>query len=433
MATESQRAALDRMTRALHLSGAAVLEFEDLGADDPLAADAPAYYSDRVCRLLGRDGDVPPVVGTWLAAVHPDDRDKLRVVRREQLLTAGAATFEYRVQVGGATRWWQEQSEATSTRPGRASLVAVVRDITDERAEQEEVRRSVELLRQTQAAGAVGGWEVDLVNNTLYWTEETHRLHEVPPGFVPDLATAIDFYAPEHVPIISAAVERCMQGEPYDVQLEIVTFLGNRRHVQAAGVPFFEDGKLTRLYGIFRDITEQRRREDELQAQIEIIARQDSAIRQLSTPIIQLWDDILTLPLLGTIDAARAAHIMERLLGEVTRTRALRHPRPHRRRGPRRDHRRPPAPPRPRRRPAGRPRRPVRPPARRRRRPHLVRRRARGRRHLPQPARGPAALPAGRPGPPPGSGAFGHVVAAMTPRTCPDGHVSRASRITAPA
>ncbi|MFZ6178674.1 STAS domain-containing protein [Nannocystis pusilla] len=322
MATESQRAALDRMTRALHLSGAAVLEFEDLGADDPLAADAPAYYSDRVRRLLGRDGDVPPVVGTWLAAVHPDDRDKLRVVRREQLLTAGAATFEYRVQVGGATRWWQEQSEATSTRPGRASLVAVVRDITDERAEQEEVRRSVELLRQTQAAGAVGGWEVDLVNNTLYWTEETHRLHEVPRGFVPDLATAINFYAPEHVPIISAAVERCMRGEPYDVQLEIVTFLGNRRHVQAAGVPFFEDGKLTRLYGIFRDITEQRRREDELRAQIEIIARQDSAIRQLSTPIIQLWDDILTLPLLGTIDAARAAHIMERLLGEVTRTRA---------------------------------------------------------------------------------------------------------------
>ncbi|WAS90318.1 STAS domain-containing protein [Nannocystis punicea] len=317
-----QRVALDRMTRALHLSGVAVFEFEDLGADDPLAADAPAYYSDRVCSLLGRHGDVPPVVGTWLAALHPDDRERVRLARREQLLTAGAAKLEYRVLVGDAVRWWQEQSEAAATRPGRASLVAVVRDITDERAEQEDVRRSVELLHQTQAAAAVGGWEVDLATNALYWTDETRRLHEAPPGFVPDVAGGINFYAPEHVPLISAAFDRCTRGEPYDVQLDIITCLGNRRHVQAAGVPYYEDGKLTRIYGIFRDITEQRRREDELRAQIEIIARQDSAIRQLSTPIIQTWDNILTLPLLGNIDAARATHIMERLLAEVTRTRA---------------------------------------------------------------------------------------------------------------
>ncbi|MDC0723298.1 PAS domain-containing protein [Nannocystis bainbridge] len=322
MATETQRAALDRMTRALHLSGAAVFEFEDLAADDPLAADAPAFYDERVAALLGHPGDAPPVLGTWLAALHPDERERLRAARRELLLAGGSASIEYRVVIGGATRWWQEQSEAATTRPGRASLVAVVRDITDERSEQEDARRSVELLRQTQAAGAVGGWEVDLVNNTLYWTAETHRLHEVPPGFVPDLATAINFYAPEHVPIISAAVERCMRGEPYDVELEIVTYRGRRRHVQAAGVPYYEDGRLIRLYGIFRDITDLRRREDELRAQIEIIAQQDSAIRQLSTPIIQLWDHILTLPLVGTIDAARAAHIMERLLAEVTRTRA---------------------------------------------------------------------------------------------------------------
>ncbi|MDC0674942.1 PAS domain-containing protein [Nannocystis radixulma] len=322
MSTEPQRASLDRMARALHLSGAAVLEFTDLDAGDPLAPGAPAHYDARVRSLLGCGDEAKPVLGTWLAAVHPDDRERVAAARHEQLLTASEQTIEYRVLVDGATRWWHERSDVVVTGPGRGSIVAVVADITDERAEQEVSRRATELLRQTQAAGLVGGWEVDLTDNTLYWTEETHRLHEVPPGFVPDLATAIDFYAPEHVPVISAAVERCMQGQPYDLELEIVTHRGNRRHVQAAGLPYYEDGRLTRLYGIFRDISEQRRREDELRAQIDIIARQDSAIRQLSTPIIQVWDNIITLPLLGTFDAARTAHIMERLLAEVGRLRA---------------------------------------------------------------------------------------------------------------
>lgn len=309
------------MARAVHLSGAAIWEFEDVDGGDPLAADAPAHYSARVQALLG-GGALAPVVGTWLAALHPDDRERVSAARREQLVDGDERTLDYRVLVDGEPRWWHERSHAAAIRPGRWSVIGVVRDITEERAQQEKARRAVELLRQTQAAGAVGGWEVDLADQKLYWTEETHRIHEVPAGFEPDLATAIDFYAPEHVPVISAAVERCMRGEPFDVELEIITHRGRRRHVQAAGIPYYENGEPTRLYGIFRDITEQRKREDELHAQLEVIARQDSAIRVLSTPIIQVWDNILTLPLLGIIDAARAAQIMERLLSEVGRTRA---------------------------------------------------------------------------------------------------------------
>jgi len=322
MANEPQRAQLDRMARAIHLSGAAVLEFTDLDADDPLAADATAHYDERVRSLLGCGDEAPGVLGTWLAALHADDRERVAAARREQLLAGSEQAIEYRLLVGGATRWWHERSDVVATGTGRGTIVAVVRDITEERREQEDTRRASELLRQTQATAAIGGWEVDLADNALYWTDETHRLHEVPPGFVPDLATAINYYAPEHVPLISAAVDGCMRGEPFDVELEIITHLGHRRHVQAAGQPYYEQGRITRLYGIFRDIGEQRRREDELRAQIEIIARQDSAIRLLSTPIIQIWDNIITLPLLGTIDAARTAHIMERLLGEVGRLRA---------------------------------------------------------------------------------------------------------------
>ena len=50
--------------------------------------------------------------------------------------------------------------------------------------------------------------------------------------------------------------------------------------------------------------------------QLELITRQQRAIRALSTPIIQLWDNIITLPLVGAINSERASEIMDRLLAE---------------------------------------------------------------------------------------------------------------------
>jgi rsbT co-antagonist protein RsbR len=39
----------------------------------------------------------------------------------------------------------------------------------------------------------------------------------------------------------------------------------------------------------------------------------------LSTPILEVWDDVLALPIIGLVDSRRAAQIMERLLEEVVR------------------------------------------------------------------------------------------------------------------
>ncbi len=46
----------------------------------------------------------------------------------------------------------------------------------------------------------------------------------------------------------------------------------------------------------------------------EIIHQQSQSLMELSTPVIQLWDSIVLLPLIGVIDTARASQIMERML-----------------------------------------------------------------------------------------------------------------------
>ncbi|MDB5806512.1 MAG: anti-anti-sigma factor [Betaproteobacteria bacterium] len=52
----------------------------------------------------------------------------------------------------------------------------------------------------------------------------------------------------------------------------------------------------------------------------EVIARQQQEMLELSTPVVQLWDDILALPLIGTLDSARTQVVMESLLQKIVET-----------------------------------------------------------------------------------------------------------------
>jgi rsbT co-antagonist protein RsbR len=55
------------------------------------------------------------------------------------------------------------------------------------------------------------------------------------------------------------------------------------------------------------------------QAREDVIARQQTEIAELSTPVVKLWQGILALPLIGTLDSARTQVVMENLLESIVR------------------------------------------------------------------------------------------------------------------
>jgi rsbT co-antagonist protein RsbR len=52
----------------------------------------------------------------------------------------------------------------------------------------------------------------------------------------------------------------------------------------------------------------------------EMIARQQQEMLELSTPVVKLWDGILALPMIGTLDSARTQVVMETLLQRIVET-----------------------------------------------------------------------------------------------------------------
>lgn len=58
-------------------------------------------------------------------------------------------------------------------------------------------------------------------------------------------------------------------------------------------------------------------------AREQVILRQQQELMELSTPVVQLWQNVLALPLIGTLDSARTQVVMESLLQKIVDTGAL--------------------------------------------------------------------------------------------------------------
>jgi rsbT co-antagonist protein RsbR len=57
--------------------------------------------------------------------------------------------------------------------------------------------------------------------------------------------------------------------------------------------------------------------QEELAGKLRVIERQAAAIRELSTPVMEIWDDILMLPIVGVVDTRRSMDIMNNLLQSI--------------------------------------------------------------------------------------------------------------------
>jgi rsbT co-antagonist protein RsbR len=94
-----------------------------------------------------------------------------------------------------------------------------------------------------------------------------------------------------------------------------------------------EHGSVAAALGTLQDVTVRRRLETELHTRNEALAASEAAkgelierlrhsIDELETPVLEVWDDVLAMPIIGVIDARRTAGMVRRLLAEVTRSQA---------------------------------------------------------------------------------------------------------------
>lgn len=141
------------------------------------------------------------------------------------------------------------------SRPYRA--VATFSDVT-------ELKRTRDLLEQTQALGHIGGFELTTENNELVWTAEMYRLFDLPHDFPITLERTLQLFAPSSLERVRLGIPEVLAGKTVTQEYEIVTALGRRRWIASLSRPLWRGDEIIGLTGCCQDITERKRLELEL-------------------------------------------------------------------------------------------------------------------------------------------------------------------------
>ena len=140
----------------------------------------------------------------------------------------------------------------------------VIRDISDQKAREYELQRSRDHLLRTEEMADVGGWEFDVEDSDLRWTNGTRRIHEVSDEYEPTLEKSLSFFHPEDRGTVERAVEKCREaGKSFDVEARLMTAEGRERWVQARGERVDSNGSPI-LRGTIQDITASKETEQQL-------------------------------------------------------------------------------------------------------------------------------------------------------------------------
>jgi anti-anti-sigma factor len=296
-----------------------------IGVDGRLRAWNPAWE-----RAFGLMADAPDAVeGRAIGdLLHPEDRARVegelgKLAQGEEALAWSARL----IGAGGAVRFTEWNAVALPEEDGGA-VVAVVLDVTDRHAAIEEAIEKERFLETLMSN--LPGMVYRCLNDPQWTMVFVSAGTEPLTGYTQDellfnksAAFGVDVTVPEDQgPVWDVVQEALGRRESFFLKYRIRTKGGVLKWVQEKGRGIFGDaGELLGLEGFIIDISESVRVEQELVEKIRIIEAQRDAIRSLSTPIIEVWEGVLTLPIVGVLDNARAAEITQALLQAVAQRR----------------------------------------------------------------------------------------------------------------
>ena len=301
---QGQRAALQELARAtmqaLLLRHAAhrVLQSSSEAMFRGLSESCPVgiFHTDAQGRCIYTNAQWQQIFGLslqeslgegWVRGIHPEERDVVRGTWQE--VAAGGRSFDHPFRVlrpDGAVVHVRARGRPVALPDGSpGGFVGSIVDVSDEAATRRQLESSNDFLARAEQVAGVGGWRLDLATRQVLWTAQTRRILELPPDYQPRSDEHLRYFSAEALRTIRSTAERSIAtGEPWDLQLPMITSQRRPIWVRSIGHVEFQDGKPAAIVGALQDITEGNR------ARVALEQSQERLHRALEGSGLALWD-----------------------------------------------------------------------------------------------------------------------------------------------
>lgn len=244
-----------------------VLKATGVGIWDWQIRTGDVSCNDHLAKMIGYSLEeiYPFKFDTWIQHIHPKDLPKANIIL-EKHFKREVELYEIEIRMkhkqgqyiwvlakGKAIEWYEDGL------PKR--MIGTHLDITQRKINEQNLITTSQLLDESQKISKVGGWQLDLISNVLFWTAETYRIHEASlENFHPSVDAGVSLFLPESRQIITEALDAAIKlGKGYDLELETYTTKGKLIDIRTTCIATMNDGKPTKLTGIFQDISEQKK------------------------------------------------------------------------------------------------------------------------------------------------------------------------------
>ena len=156
---------------------------------------------------------------------------------------------------------------------GKPHLVGIGIDISDKKRQEEALRKSEDIFKRAEEIACLGSWQLDIVKNELFWSDELYRIFGIPIGYPLIYESFLEIVHPEDRTFVDAAWKAALQKAPYDIEHRIIVD-GKVKWVRdKARVEFNAAGEPVLCTGIVHDITDNKKAEQERENAINEIKR----------------------------------------------------------------------------------------------------------------------------------------------------------------
>jgi two-component system CheB/CheR fusion protein len=208
---------------------------------------------------FGREPEA--MIGITLAELLGERGYAMSLPHIEAVLGGAPQTFHRTlIKADGSTGYVLAQLIPDAADGAVQGFYVLLSDISAIKQAEAALRRTTELLEASQEVAQVGGWEIDLVRESVFWTAEAHRIHGTAAAtHIPTIASwTAQYPAAAREQLVRALAQVLQDGQPFDLELELVVADQVRKWVHITSQVLLEAERPVKVLGAIQDITERR-------------------------------------------------------------------------------------------------------------------------------------------------------------------------------